>query len=154
MEGGMRQEWRQRQVDLLSQVAQLLEGFKGELSTEQPLTGGIRIDFVLRTGKAYYLVEIKGSSPGEYLSFATWGQITMYKKAMESWQTPNIPIIPVLFTNATLSDDLRETFEKSKIVVVKVQPGEDLSTTRQKMKRELQEMGLPIPEMNGHQNLS
>jgi hypothetical protein len=99
------------------------------------------------------LVEIKGSSPGEYLSFATWGQLSMYRKALESWQAPNVPIVPVLFTNATLSDDLREAFEKSKIVVVEVEPGEDLIKTRQKMQRELEEMGLPIPEMNGHQDL-
>lgn len=142
----MKQDWRHRQAELLAQVKELLTRFRGELLLEAAMGGGVRADLILKTDKATYIVEIKGASSGEYLSFATWGQMTMNKKVVESWLKPLVPVIPIVITNAILTADLKTTFEKSRIPVVQVQIGEDSIETQQKLEKELAALGLPIPE--------
>lgn len=143
----MKRDWRSNHLKLLAQVKELLGKFKGEVILDFSIAVGVRTDLILRTDKAAYVVEVKGASPEEYLSFATWGQMTMYKKIIESWHKPEAPVVLVLFTNATISDDLRAVFEKSKIVVVEAKVGEDLTYAQQKLERALENLGLPVPEV-------
>lgn len=143
----MKRDWRYNEVQLLTQMKRMFAIFEGELVQEFQIGAGTRSDLLLRTVKAAYVVEVKGASAEEYLSFATWGQMTMYKKVIESWHKPEALVVLVLFTNANISDDLRAVFEKSKIVVVEAKVGEDLTYTRQKLERALEKLGLPIPEV-------
>ena len=144
----MKRDWRHNEVQLLTQVKELLGRLKGELLPDFAIGAGARVDFRLKTDNAAYIVEIKGASAGDYLSFATWGQMTMYKKVIESWHKPDSPeVVPILVTNAVVSDDLRAAFEKSRIAVVEVEIGEDLTHTQQKLERVLEDLGLPVPEV-------
>jgi hypothetical protein len=56
-------------------------------------------------------------------------------------------VIPILITNGILTADLRTAFEKSKIAVVEVQGEEDPAETQQKLRRELEHLGFPVPQV-------
>lgn len=142
----MKRDWRRNQVQLLSQAKELFARFTGVLVPEFQIAVGMTTDLFLRTDKAAYVVEIKGASPGDYLSFATWGQMAMYRTVIKSWDKSDVPVVLILVTNATLSDDLKASFEKSKIAVVEMEVGEDLTLTQQKLEGALRYLDLPVPE--------
>ena len=143
----MKPGWRDKHIVLLDRVKGLLDSFKGELLPDYSMVIGMRSDFFLKTDNAAYIVEVKGQASGDYLSFATWGQMNLYKKLVEEWSKSEVPVIPILITNGILTADLRTAFEKSKIAVVEVQGEEDPAETQQKLRRELEHLGFPVPQV-------
>ncbi|MBM3941836.1 MAG: hypothetical protein FJ316_02715 [SAR202 cluster bacterium] len=143
----MMQEWRNREAQIAYRVEQLFAEFEGELVREFPLAEGIRSDYLFRTDKAAYLIEVKGVSSGRFLSFATWGQMVMYQKVAESWHDTEIPVVPVLLTNAELSAALRFSFQKSRIPVVELDLDESLYSFQRKLEKVLNDLDLPVPQI-------